>query len=145
MKSLIFFALTVLFLQEGAKSEQPCVVHAESPHYPPIARQVAVQGKVSVSAVIDPQGNVISAEAITGHPLLKEASVANLQKWKFQPSSGAESRIEVTYEFALEDTAPSLGEEVSFDLPYGINVRSSRPAPIIDTVQVRKKHWWSRN
>lgn len=145
MKSIIFLALTVLFLQEGAKFEQPCVIHVESPHYPPLARQVAVQGKVSVSAVIDLQGNVISAEAITGHPLLKEVSVANLRKWKFQPNSGAESRIEVIYEFALEDSAPYPGEDISYDLPNHIRIRSSRPPPISDPAPThKKKHWWSR-
>ena len=73
MKSFIIFVLTVFLLQEGTKSEQPCVMLVE-PHYPPPARQVVVQGKVLVSGVVDRQGNVISAEAITGHSLLKEVS-----------------------------------------------------------------------
>jgi TonB family protein len=121
-------------------------MHVESPPYPPLARQVVVQGKVLVSGVVDRQGNVISAEATTGHPLLKEVSVANLRKWKFRPNSVDDSRIEVTYVFALEDTAPSLGEDVSYDLPNHIRIRSSPPPPISDPAPIlKKKHWWSRD
>jgi len=146
MKSLFFLALTVFLLQEGVKSEQPFPIHVESPHYPPLARQVAVQGKVSVSAVVDREGNVISAEATTGHPLLKEVSTANLRKWKFQPNSGADSQIEVIYVFALEDTGPTLGEDVSYDFPNHVRIRSSPAAPISDPAPtLKKKHWWSGN
>src|SRR4030095_5127689 len=45
------------------------------PNYPPIARQAHASGTVVVQVTIDENGNVISARAISGHPLLQAVSV----------------------------------------------------------------------
>jgi len=146
MKFVLFLVGTLVLLQNAPKPEQPCLEHFESPRFPPLARQVAIQGKVLAAAIVDRQGNVSSAEAITGHPLFKEVAVANLRTWKFQPNSVADSRIEVSYEFLFEDTAPSLGEAVSYDLPNRVRIRASPPPPMSDPAPIlKKKHWWSRN
>jgi len=92
MKFVLFLVGTLVLLQNAPKPEQPCLEHFESPRFPPLARQVAIQGKVLAAAIVDRQGNVSSAEAITGHPLFKEVAVANLRTWKFQPNSVADSR-----------------------------------------------------
>ncbi|MCB1023853.1 MAG: energy transducer TonB [Acidobacteria bacterium] len=44
------------------------------PGYPPAARGVRVSGTVEVSVVIDTEGSVVAARAISGHPLLKRGS-----------------------------------------------------------------------
>jgi len=41
------------------------------PAYPPIARQAHASGTVVVQVTIDENGNVISARAVSGHPLLQ--------------------------------------------------------------------------
>src|SRR5688572_10347322 len=41
------------------------------PEYPKLARYVKVSGPVSVDVLIDGIGNVISARAVSGHPLLR--------------------------------------------------------------------------
>ena len=52
--------------------------------YPPLARAARISGKVEVEIVIDLQGNVESARAVSGHPLLRDAGVACAKLWKFE-------------------------------------------------------------
>jgi len=56
-----------------------------SPPYPDIARQANATGDVVVLVTVDETGNVISAKAISGHPLLQSASVAAARQAKFKP------------------------------------------------------------
>ena len=45
------------------------------PAYPPDAKAQRISGTVAVNIVIDEKGRVIWAQAVDGHPLLREASV----------------------------------------------------------------------
>jgi TonB family protein len=56
------------------------------PSYPPIARAAHASGTVVVQVLIDEQGNVISAAAISGHPLLQAASVNAARAARFEPT-----------------------------------------------------------
>jgi TonB family protein len=61
-------------------------VNLVKPAYPPAARAVGAKGEVKVQVVIDEEGNVISASAISGHPLLQPAAVAAARATKFSPT-----------------------------------------------------------
>jgi TonB family protein len=56
------------------------------PAYPLIARAAHASGTVVVQVLIDEEGNVISARAVSGHPLLQAASVAAAREAKFSPT-----------------------------------------------------------
>lgn len=75
------------------------------PPYPGIARTAGIQGKVSVQVLIDEQGNVISATAIDGHPMLKLAAQKAAMQAKFKPTLLSEQAVKVsgviTYDFKL--------------------------------------------
>jgi TonB family protein len=47
-----------------------------TPEYPAIARAAHASGDVQVKILIDEGGNVIEAEAVSGHPLLRAAAVS---------------------------------------------------------------------
>lgn len=66
------------------------------PAYPPIARAAHASGTVVVQVLIDEDGNVISAHAVSGHPLLQAASVAAAREAKFSPTTLAGQRVKVT-------------------------------------------------
>jgi TonB family protein len=55
------------------------------PEYPPAARAVRASGSVNVEVLIDEKGNVVSATAVTGHPLLRQAAVKAAKESKFSP------------------------------------------------------------
>jgi len=56
------------------------------PGYSYVARASHVSGTVTVQVIIDEQGNVSSARAVDGHPLLQSACVAAAREAKFSPT-----------------------------------------------------------
>ena len=61
-------------------------VRLVTPPYPAIARSAHASGSVQVQVLIDENGNVISASAVSGHPLLRAAAVAAARASKFSPT-----------------------------------------------------------
>jgi TonB family protein len=61
-------------------------INLPPPEYPPLARQAGASGSVKVQVTIDEEGNVISAKAVSGHPLLQAAAVSAAQQAKFAPT-----------------------------------------------------------
>jgi TonB family protein len=56
------------------------------PVYPPVAKAARASGTVVVRVTVDEKGDVISAEAVSGHPLLRAAAVAAARQAKFKPT-----------------------------------------------------------
>lgn len=76
------------------------------PAYPPAARAVRATGSVSVQVLVDEKGNVVTATAVSGHPLLKQAAVEAAKNAKFSPTmlSGKAVKVKgvLTFNFTLE-------------------------------------------
>ena len=56
------------------------------PSYPTAARAVRASGMVNVEVLIDEDGNVVSASAISGHPLLRASAEQAARASKFTPT-----------------------------------------------------------
>jgi len=73
------------------------------PAYPPAARAVRAGGAVSVQVLIDESGRVVSATAVSGHPLLKAAAEGAARGARFSPTllSGQPVKVSgvITYNF----------------------------------------------
>ncbi|MFL6335236.1 MAG: energy transducer TonB [Pyrinomonadaceae bacterium] len=76
------------------------------PTYPPIAKAARAAGTVTVQIVVDESGRVISASAVSGHPLLQQAAVAAARQARFSPTllSGQPVKVSgvITYNFVLQ-------------------------------------------
>ena len=76
------------------------------PQYPAIARAAKASGTVNVEVVVDEQGSVVAAYAVSGHPLLQAAAVSAARQAKFSPTSvnGEPTRINgiLTYNFVVQ-------------------------------------------
>ncbi len=74
------------------------------PPYPAAAKQMRVGGAVNVQVMIDEKGNVVSASAVSGHPLLRAASEKAARESKFSPTFLSKQPVKVTgvivYNFA---------------------------------------------
>lgn len=70
-------------------------VRLPRPAYPSAARAVNAKGSVTVRVVIDRSGNVISARAVNGHPLLRAPAVAAARRAKFRPTLLSGQPVEV--------------------------------------------------
>jgi TonB family protein len=106
-------------------AEKPPVVSATAPTYPPLAKAALISGDVPVEVSIDAAGNVTSARAESGHPLLREASEAAAKRWKFAPAASEPTVRRVlltfTYEPYRRRSAPA-GISAVFLPPYKVSI-----------------------
>jgi protein TonB len=76
-----------------------------APLYPPIARQMRVQGAVNVQVLVDETGKVISAKAVLGNPVLMHAAQQAAMTARFSPTKLGDQPVKVsgviTYNFVL--------------------------------------------
>ncbi|MBC7931086.1 MAG: energy transducer TonB [Rubrivivax sp.] len=76
------------------------------PTYPPIAKAARAQGTVTVQILVDESGRVVSASAVSGHPLLQQAAVSAARNARFSPTllSGQPVKVSgvITYNFVLQ-------------------------------------------
>ncbi|MFZ0708360.1 MAG: energy transducer TonB [Candidatus Korobacteraceae bacterium] len=79
------------------------------PVYPLDAQREQLRGQVWVHLVIDEAGNVVTAEPISGDPVLVSAAVDAMKHWQFQPyiHDGHPVRVstKLPYDFAVSDKA----------------------------------------
>jgi len=76
-----------------------------TPPYPAIARAARASGPVQVMVTISEEGQVINATAVSGHPLLREASVQAARQWVFSPTLLSKQPVKIqgilTFNFTL--------------------------------------------
>jgi TonB family protein len=76
------------------------------PSYPAAARAVRAIGAVNVQVTVDENGDVTSANAVSGHPLLRASAVAAARNAKFKPTLLSGNAVKVSgvivYTFMLE-------------------------------------------
>ena len=80
-------------------------INRAEPVYPPLARAAKVSGSVTVEVTINEEGDVISARAISGHPLLRDSAIDAARKWRFNPTKLSSVPVEVigkiVFDFSL--------------------------------------------
>jgi TonB family protein len=111
---------------EGASGSSPAnpsaedstrlvIVKFQEPEYPIEARRQQIQGQVWVHLVITETGDVESAEAISGNPLLAAATVKAMKQWKFKPyiRNGHPVRVstKLSHDFAFQDKVKDVTED----------------------------------
>ena len=73
-----------------------------APVYPELARRMSITGTVKLSVVVAPNGTVKSSKLVGGHPLLVNAAVDAIKKWKFEPGAEESTGI-VEFKFQPQD------------------------------------------
>jgi len=68
------------------------------PEYPALAKQMNVTGKVKIEATIAADGHVLSTKVVGGSPLLVNAALDALKKWRFEPAARDTTEI-IEFEF----------------------------------------------
>jgi TonB family protein len=71
------------------------------PRYPDIAKKMGLSGSVKLQVVVAPNGSVKETKVIGGHPILVNAALDAVKKWKFE-SARSESTTELEFKFQLE-------------------------------------------
>ena len=83
--------LAVSNLQQQSK-----LIRMVQPTYPPLAREARIQGVVLLHIVVDEEGNVAQEDVLSGHPLLQDAAIAAVKRWKYSPTILNDRPIQVT-------------------------------------------------
>ena len=85
---------------EGKVTSKP------EPAYPQIAKAAKASGTVVVQVTVDEKGQVMDAQAVSGHPLLRAAAAAAARQASFTPTLLAGKPVKVrgtiSYNFVLE-------------------------------------------
>jgi TonB family protein len=79
---------------------------------------------VVVEVEIDPAGNVSSAKAVSGHPLLRQAAKMAANRWKFEAaakSARRTARLQFVFRIAEKKLPPADATPV-FMPPYKIEI-----------------------
>jgi len=80
-------------------------INLPQPLYPDAAKRMRTQGVVSVDVILDETGKVVSANASSGPPILREAAVQAALRARFSPTklSGQPVKVSgvINYKFAL--------------------------------------------
>jgi protein TonB len=76
-----------------AESVKRKVKSKSVPEYPPLAKQMNVTGKVKIETTISPDGHVTGTKVVGGSPLLVNAAIDAVKKWRFEPAAKETSEI----------------------------------------------------
>jgi protein TonB len=70
--------------------------HLQTPNYPQIAKAAGIKGQVKVQVLIDENGKVVSANVVSGHPLLSAAALQAAKQSSFTPTKLSDVPVKVS-------------------------------------------------
>jgi TonB family protein len=87
--------------QDSARQGARHLEYSVAPEYPEIAKSMRLVGTVQVQALVRADGSVKEVKVLGGHPLLVDALVRAVLRWKYQPAP-TETKESVKFDFALD-------------------------------------------
>jgi TonB family protein len=102
---LLLLAVAAVFYPVATMAQGELTRKAKTkvaPAYPPLARRMNITGTVKVLVVVSPNGNLKDTKVVGGNPLLVNAAMDALKKWKFEPAD-SESTGTVEFKFQPQD------------------------------------------
>jgi TonB family protein len=58
-----------------------------APNYPELAKRMSIRGVVRVQVTVSPNGTVKNATLVGGHPVLANAALDAVKKWRYEARS----------------------------------------------------------
>jgi TonB family protein len=98
---IVLLALTTTFapaLHAQTENQERKIVYRVEPEYPEDLKRIRVGGVVRVEATVSSSGAVEGATVIGGNPILAEAAVKAIRKWKYEPM-GSRTKIKLVLHF----------------------------------------------
>jgi TonB family protein len=101
--------------------------------YPEEARRKGIEGKVTLSIVVDEKGNVSQARALSGPQELVPAALASVKMWRFEPPTSAPvtKTVEVSYGIPKECPGP-ISEIGQVNWTWGLLDGSGKRVAVAD-------------
>ncbi len=99
---ILLFIVTLILIPLHSWSQEATsqrkVLNRPAPEYPVLARNLKLYGSVKVDVLVAPNGTVKSTDIRGGHPILAQAAVDAVRRWKWEPE-GRESHELVEVKF----------------------------------------------
>jgi TonB family protein len=98
---LTLLAIGTVLLAPGILGEDANTRKIKSsvpPEYPEIAKRMHLAGTVRIQVTITPEGKVKSTKVLGGNPLLADAAVEAIKKWKFETAKEETTEV-IPFEF----------------------------------------------
>jgi TonB family protein len=89
--------ITVSLSSVAFATDRPAKTKA-TPAYPDLAKRMNISGTVKVEVTVAPNGHVVSAKALGGHPLLVESAVSAAKQFKYE-TAAEETKEVVEFKF----------------------------------------------
>ena len=119
--------LLAVCLPLAAQTDEPELISANIPRYPPLARQARIEGLVKVTFTLPASaGEPANVEAVSGHPVLKAAAVENVKTWHLRNPFAAERKYKTEFHYRLATEA----KKVIFESFHKVEIVISEPPPI---------------
>ncbi|HEY3973227.1 MAG TPA: energy transducer TonB [Candidatus Sulfotelmatobacter sp.] len=100
LTSLVLIGLTasIVIAQNNVESKTESkterrIASRVAPNYPELAKKMHIHGTVRVEAVVRPNGSVKSTRVLGGNPVLVEAAMDAVAKWKFEPGQSESTEV----------------------------------------------------
>jgi protein TonB len=97
------FAVGLLLLGGWAATSSPLTWAQETinrkvkskvaPMYPELAKHINLAGVVKVEVTVAPNGSIKSARLIGGHPVLGDAALDAVRKWRYEAAPGESTGV----------------------------------------------------
>ncbi len=98
---------TVTQESPAAQATPPKAINTPDPPYPEKARKKGMEGKVTLLIVIDVNGKVSQAKALSGPRELVPSTLAAVKMWQFEPATAPITKtVEIEYGFPKECPGP---------------------------------------
>lgn len=126
---VLLAACSVSEIRSQTAQEQPRVVSAAAPIFPPIALAARAIGEVNVEVSVDAGGAVTKVHT-EGHPLLQRSCESAAKRWRFAPSETNSLTRTARLTFVFKVTEKNLPEaEITpeFLPPYKVIVTRNIP------------------
>jgi TonB family protein len=126
-KSLLILLMGTMALAQSVENNkaQPAhsalrLEHADVPLYPQMARVARIVGTVEVQVTVS-NGKVVNTELKSspkGPPLLSQATLDNIQTWRFYKLDSGTFTTKFIYELKTYKTLDSLNSKAELQLPF---------------------------
>ncbi|HEY6373029.1 MAG TPA: energy transducer TonB [Candidatus Sulfotelmatobacter sp.] len=97
--ALIAFTTSIACAQNASASSERKVAARVAPAYPELAKKMHIHGVVRVEAVVKANGAVKTTRVLGGNPVLVDAAIEAVTKWKFEPGQSETTEVvQLTFE-----------------------------------------------
>ena len=121
----------------AAADPEPFLKSAPMPFYPPLARQARIEGTVKLRATVNQDGDISNIEALSGHLLLRNATVEYVKSWKFgwQHPCACTVQRDVTFVYKISEKEASPDSPVVVVKWFGMDrVEIETNPPHVETM-----------